>query len=94
MAPKHLYGKINLKILVGLCEFEVSFVVVDIPMIFNLLLGRPWIHLAGAILWSLHQKVKFISGNELVTVMAKDFPMPASTMVPFIDAQQVDLFSK
>ncbi|RVW25754.1 Transposon Ty3-I Gag-Pol polyprotein [Vitis vinifera] len=34
--------------------------VLRIPTSFNLLLGRPWIHRAGAIPSSLHQKVKFI----------------------------------
>lgn len=36
--------KIDLNILIGPCEFEVSFVVVDIPTIFNLLLRKLRIH--------------------------------------------------
>ncbi|RVW66336.1 Transposon Ty3-I Gag-Pol polyprotein [Vitis vinifera] len=35
---------------------------------FNLLLGRPWIHVAGAIPSSLHQKVKFIHDGQVITV--------------------------
>lgn len=34
--------EIDLKILVSLYKFEISFVTVDIPVVFNLLLGRPW----------------------------------------------------
>ncbi|KAL6335862.1 hypothetical protein AAG906_003487 [Vitis piasezkii] len=39
-----------------------------IPSSFNLLLGRLWIHRAGAIPSSLHQKVKFIHDGQVVTV--------------------------
>lgn len=60
-------GEIDLNILVGPCEFEDPFVVLDIPTAFNLLLGCPWIHTAEAIPSSLHQKVKFVTGNKLIT---------------------------
>lgn len=52
--------RIDLKILIGPCKFEVSFVVVDILEVSNPLFGCPWIHIVGAIPSSLHQKVKFI----------------------------------
>ena len=32
------------------------------------LLGRPWIHEAGAVMSTLHQKLKFVSHGKLVTV--------------------------
>lgn len=90
-----LAEKLILKVLAGPCAFEMPFVVVDIPTVFNLVLGHPWIHIAGAISSSLHQKVKFISGNKLITVMVEeDIPMPASIVVPFIDTQQTDSASK
>ncbi|RVW25519.1 hypothetical protein CK203_103506 [Vitis vinifera] len=41
-----------------------------IPTSFNLLLGRPWIHRAGAIPSSLHQKVKFIHDGQVVVVQS------------------------
>ncbi|RVW92143.1 hypothetical protein CK203_027058 [Vitis vinifera] len=48
--------------------------VLRIPTSFNLLLGRPWIHRAGAIPSSLHQKVKFIhDGRVVVTLEMEDF---------------------
>ncbi|RVX10255.1 hypothetical protein CK203_016254 [Vitis vinifera] len=40
--------------------------VLRIPTSFNLLLGRPWIHRAGAIPSSLHLKVKFIHDGQVV----------------------------
>ncbi|XP_070010242.1 uncharacterized protein [Nicotiana sylvestris] len=39
--------------------FDVEFQVLDIPASYNLLLGRPWIHVAGAMPSTLHQAMKF-----------------------------------
>ncbi|RVW63887.1 hypothetical protein CK203_055698 [Vitis vinifera] len=49
--------------------------VLRIPVSFNLLLGRPWIHQPGAIPSSLHQKVKFIHDgfDEAQTLEIQDF---------------------
>ncbi|XP_070017206.1 uncharacterized protein [Nicotiana sylvestris] len=38
---------------------DVDFQVIDIPTSYNLLLGQPWIHAAGAVASTLHQVVKF-----------------------------------
>ena len=53
-------GTLEIELLIGPTTFPTLFQVLRIPTSFNLLLGRPWIHRAGAILSSLHQKVKFI----------------------------------
>ena len=37
---------------------------------FNLHLGRPWIHEAGAIPSSLHQKLKFIHEGRIITIQS------------------------
>ena len=37
---------------------------------FNLLLGHPWIHEVGTILFSLHQKVKFIQEGPVITIQS------------------------
>ncbi|RVX18697.1 hypothetical protein CK203_007090 [Vitis vinifera] len=51
--------------------FELMTAPVErIPASFNLLLGRPWIHRAGAIPSSLHQKVKFIHESQVVVVQS------------------------
>lgn len=58
--------EIDLKVIIGPCEFEIPFVVVEIHGVFNLLLESPWIHSAGAIPASLHQKVKlYVATNSL-----------------------------
>ena len=57
---REVMGILMIELLIGLITFPILFQVLRIPTFFNLLLGRPWIHKAGAIPYSLHQKVKFI----------------------------------
>ncbi|PKI69151.1 hypothetical protein CRG98_010466 [Punica granatum] len=52
-------GEIDLLIDLGPCSFFVTFQILEIPNAFSLQLGRPWIHVAGAVPSSLHQKLKF-----------------------------------
>lgn len=66
-------GETDLKVLISSSEFEVPFVVMDITAVVNLLLGRPWINtLARGIPVSLHQRVKFVSGNKLIIIMGTE----------------------
>ncbi|PKI74258.1 hypothetical protein CRG98_005379 [Punica granatum] len=51
---RELNGEIDLLINVGPCSFSVTFQILEIPNAFSLLLGRPWIHAAGAVPSSLH----------------------------------------
>ena len=44
------------------------FQILRIHVSFNLLLGRPWIHSAGAIPSSLLLKVKFIHDGQVITI--------------------------
>lgn len=84
-------GEIDLKVLIGPCEFEISFVVVDIPAIFNSLLGLLWIHTAKGISSSLHEKIDFTAGKRLIYVIAEEGQMvPSSTLVPSIEAHLMD----
>ncbi|PKI49428.1 hypothetical protein CRG98_030160 [Punica granatum] len=79
-------GEINLLIDIGPCSFVVIFQVLDIPNTFNLLLGRPWIHLAGAVPSSLHQTLKFIVEEKLMTVKGEeDYAIYKETVVPHIN---------
>ncbi|GKV01716.1 hypothetical protein SLEP1_g14257 [Rubroshorea leprosula] len=45
---RNVIGKIELPVEIGPMTFEVDFFVMDISPTFNMLLGRPWIHVAGA----------------------------------------------
>ncbi|XP_077248438.1 uncharacterized protein LOC143888034 [Tasmannia lanceolata] len=49
-------------------EFDIEFQVLDIKASFLLLLGRPWLHKVGAVLSTLHQKLKFILNHKVITV--------------------------
>ena len=53
-------GTLEIELLIGSTTFVAVFQVLRIPTSFNLLLGRPWIHRAGVIPSSFHQKVKFM----------------------------------
>ena len=44
----------------------------DINPSYNCLLGRPWIHSAGAVPSSLHQKLKFVIDDKVVTIRAEE----------------------
>ena len=56
-------GMIRLPIQTGLEIVEVKFIVVDTYFPYTATVGRPWLHTLGAIASSLHQKVKFTSGD-------------------------------
>jgi len=65
---KTVLGDVDLPISVGPQEFKVTFQVMDIPASYSCLLGRPWIHEAGAVTSTLHQKLKFVSHGKLIIV--------------------------
>jgi len=60
----------------------------DIHPSYSMLLGRPWIHFAGAVASSLHQCLKYIANSVLVTVKAEEtISMVRNVAVPFIEAE-------
>ncbi|XP_077249287.1 uncharacterized protein LOC143888760 [Tasmannia lanceolata] len=65
---RDVIGTLATEILIGGEIFEVEFQVLDIKASFLLLLGRPWLHKVGVIPSSLHQKLKFIRNNRVITV--------------------------
>ncbi|XP_016730319.1 uncharacterized protein [Gossypium hirsutum] len=69
---RKIMGRIEIPLLIGPTVYEVDFLVMDIKPSYNCLLGRPWIHSAGAVPSSLHQKLKLVSEGQLVTINAED----------------------
>ncbi|KAL4319496.1 hypothetical protein GQ457_18G010710 [Hibiscus cannabinus] len=66
--------------------FDVDFVVMDIKPTYSCLLGRPWIHAAGAVPSTLHQKLKFVIDGKLVTVQGEeDIIASIATNTPYIE---------
>ena len=59
---------LTLELQIGPIVFFTIFQVLRIPTSFNLLLGKPWIHRASTIPSSLHQKVKFIHEDRVITI--------------------------
>jgi hypothetical protein len=78
--------EIDLLVEIGPQVYNINFQVLRINSPYNLLLGRPWLHTAGAIPSSLHQKMKLIIGNQLVTILAEEpISVYHDQAVPYID---------
>ena len=61
----------------------------DILPSYNCLLRRPWIHIAGAVPCTLHQKIKFMTKGQLVCIAAEEDMIAAtSSRVPYIEADE------
>ena len=54
----------------GPIETVVEFNVLDIPVTYALLLGRPWYYILGGVPSTVHQKVKFFLDGEIMTIDA------------------------
>ena len=54
----------------GPIEVVVEFTIIDNPVTYALLLGRPWYHILGGVPSTVHQKVKFLFDGEVVTIDA------------------------
>jgi hypothetical protein len=65
-------GEVNLPMKIGPHIFLITFFVMDIYPAYNCLLGRPWIHSAGAVTSTLHQKLKFLADDKLVVVEGEE----------------------
>ena len=48
---------------------EVDFIVVDVFSPYTAIMGRPWLHSLGAISSTLHQKVKYPSGGQVLEIV-------------------------
>ena len=83
---KEVMGRIEVPLRIGPVTYEVDFLVMDIKPSYNCLLGRPWIHSAGAVPSSLHQKVKLVSEDRLVTIDAEEDIIAMMTSdAPYVD---------
>ena len=61
-------GAANLIIRMDLAEFSAQFQVLDIDTIYNLFLGRPFIHMAGAVPFTWHWMMKLVWKNEELVI--------------------------
>ncbi|XP_040945825.1 uncharacterized protein [Gossypium hirsutum] len=83
---RKVMGRIEIPLLIDPTVYEVDFIVIDIKPSYNCLLGRPWIHSAGAVPLSLHQKLKLVSEGRLVTINAEeDIIAAVSNEIPYVE---------
>ncbi|XP_070006050.1 uncharacterized protein [Nicotiana sylvestris] len=67
---------------------NTDFVVLDVAVSYNLLLGRPWIHVARAVPSTLHQMVKFEWDRQEIVVYGEDnLCVPNNAIVPLIEVE-------
>ena len=64
-----LMGQIRLPVQVGTDMVEVDFIVMDAFSPYTAIMGRPWLHTLGAVSSTLHQKVKYLSGDQVLEIV-------------------------
>ena len=64
-----LKGQIRLSVQTGTDVVEVDFIVVEAFSPYTAIMGRPWLHSLGAVSFTLHQKVKYPSGGQVLVIV-------------------------
>ena len=62
-------GQIRLPVQAGTDVVEVDFIVVDAFSSYTAIMGRPWLHSLGAVSSTLHKKVKYPSGGQVLEIV-------------------------
>jgi len=87
-SPRQIIGTLEVELYMGPQMFLITLQVMDIYPSYNILLGRTWIHAAGAVASSLHQCLKYIMNGMLITVKAEEtVSMIKNMAIPFIEAE-------
>ena len=62
-------GQIRLPVQTGTDVVEVDFIVVDVFSPYTTIMGRPWLHILGAVSFTLYQKVKYPSRGQVLEIV-------------------------
>ena len=62
-------GQIRLPMQTRSDVVEVDFIMVDAFSPYTTIMGRPWLHSLGAVSSTLHQKVKYPSGGQVLEIV-------------------------
>ena len=62
-------GRIRLSVKTGMDVVEVDFIVVDVFSSYMAIMGRPWLHTLEVVSSTLHQKVKYPSGGQVLEIV-------------------------
>ncbi|XP_077223046.1 uncharacterized protein LOC143856664 [Tasmannia lanceolata] len=84
-------GTLATEVEIGEETFEVEFQVLDIKTSFFLLLGRPWLHKVRVIPSTLHQKLKFVQNNRVITVRGDPEPKIGQITAESVDESAKDV---
>ena len=71
-SKRMVHGEVDVPIKVGSQIFDSTFYVMDIRPSYSCLLGRPWIHGAGAVMSTLHQMMKYPVKGRIVIVHGEE----------------------
>ena len=85
-SKSEVMGEVELPVQVGPCVFQITFQVMDILPAYNCLLGRPWIHSVEVVSSTLHQKLKYVIRDKMVTVSGEeDFLVSGPSSARYIE---------
>ena len=62
-------GQIRLPVQTMIDVVEVDFIVVEAFSPYTAIMGRPWLHSLGTVSSTLHQKVKYPSGGQVLEIV-------------------------
>jgi len=91
---REVVGDIDLPLQIGACTFDVTFQVMDIEPAYTMLLGRPWIHSANAVPSTLHQRIKYIMGDRIITIRGEEAMLVTKPQsLPYVETTEKSLES-
>ena len=76
-------GQIKLPMQIGINVVEMDFIVVDVFSPYTAIMGKPWLHTLGAVSSTLHQKVKYPSGDQVLEIVGSQ-PITRQCLVAVI----------
>ena len=68
-----LKGQIKLPVQIRTDLVEVDFIVVEAFSSYTAIMGRPWLYSLDAVSSTLHQKVKYASGGQVLEIVKSQF---------------------
>lgn len=67
-ARRNVLGEVSVSVMVWPAEFDITFQILETVEFYNMLLRRPQIHKACAMPSNVHQTVKFVYDDKIITV--------------------------
>ena len=64
-----LKGQVRLPVQIGSEVVEVDSIVMDAYSPYTLIVARPWLHTLGAVSFTMHQKVKYLSEGQIKEIL-------------------------